>query len=248
MSWLTDVYGPRLTNSPGFRKAGEWAVKEMTLLGAANVKLEPWVTPTGPFGRGWSNDKFYMQATTPGGSFPIIGMSTAWTAGTERPRLGRRRHRDHRDARRPREVQGTAEGQVRPDLGDARRAGAVDAARRSATPTQQLAEMQRDTDTRARAADAPAARACRRTRACRWARRTRRGGARTSPRSGRSSSRTKASLGADHRRTAATAAPSSSAATPPTASRTSPTSACRRSSSRSSTTAASPARSRRTCR
>jgi carboxypeptidase Q len=29
-SWLTDVYGPRLTNSVGFRKAGEWAVKEMT--------------------------------------------------------------------------------------------------------------------------------------------------------------------------------------------------------------------------
>ena len=24
-SWLTDVYGPRLTNSPGFRKAAEWA-------------------------------------------------------------------------------------------------------------------------------------------------------------------------------------------------------------------------------
>jgi hypothetical protein len=82
MSWLTDVYGPRLTNSPGFRKAGEWAVKEMTSWGLANVRLEPWVTATGPFGRGWSNDKFYMQATTPGGSFPIIGMSTAWTAGT----------------------------------------------------------------------------------------------------------------------------------------------------------------------
>jgi carboxypeptidase Q len=82
MSWLTDVYGPRLTNSPGFRKAGEWAVKEMTSWGLANVKLEPWATATGPFGRGWSNDKFYMQATTPGGSFPLIGMSTAWTAGT----------------------------------------------------------------------------------------------------------------------------------------------------------------------
>jgi hypothetical protein len=82
MSWLTDVYGPRLTNSPGFRKAGDWAVKEMTSWGLANVKLEPWVTANGPFGRGWSNDKFYMQATTPGGSFPIIGMSTAWTGGT----------------------------------------------------------------------------------------------------------------------------------------------------------------------
>ena len=81
-SWLTDVYGPRLTNSPGFRKAGEWAVKEMTSWGLANVKLEPWTTATGPFGRGWSNDQFLMQATTPGGTFPIDGMSTAWTVGT----------------------------------------------------------------------------------------------------------------------------------------------------------------------
>ena len=49
MSWLTDVYGPRLTNSPGFRKAGDWAVKEMTSWGLVNVKLQPF----GPFGRGW---------------------------------------------------------------------------------------------------------------------------------------------------------------------------------------------------
>jgi hypothetical protein len=82
MSWLTDVYGPRLTNSPGFRKAGDWAVKEMTSWGLANAKLEPFVTPNGPFGRGWSNDTFLMQATTPGGTFPVYGMSTAWTAGT----------------------------------------------------------------------------------------------------------------------------------------------------------------------
>ena len=82
MSWLTDVYGPRLTNSPGFRKSGEWAVKQMTEWGLVNAKLEPWVTATGPFGRGWSNDQFLMQATTPGGTFPIHGMSTAWTAGT----------------------------------------------------------------------------------------------------------------------------------------------------------------------
>src|SRR5690606_38026625 len=43
-----------------------------------NVKLEPF----GPFGRGWSNDKFYMSATTPGGTFPVIGYPQAWTAGT----------------------------------------------------------------------------------------------------------------------------------------------------------------------
>src|SRR4029453_8544638 len=68
VSWLTDVYGPRLTNSPGFRKAGDWGVKEMTSWGLTNVKLEPF-----PFGRGWSNDRFSMTATTPGGSFPVIG-------------------------------------------------------------------------------------------------------------------------------------------------------------------------------
>jgi carboxypeptidase Q len=78
-SWLTDVYGPRLTNSTGFRKAGDWAVKEMTSWGLANVKLQPF----GPFGRGWTNDKFYMMATTPGGSFPVIGYPTAWSASTE---------------------------------------------------------------------------------------------------------------------------------------------------------------------
>lgn len=78
MTWLTDVYGPRLTNAPGFRKAGDWAVKEMTSWGLAHAKLEPW----GRFGKGWTNDKFYATATTPGGSFPLIGMSTAWTPGT----------------------------------------------------------------------------------------------------------------------------------------------------------------------
>jgi carboxypeptidase Q len=77
-SWLTDVYGPRVTNSPGFRKAGEWAVTEMKSWGLANVRLEPF----GPFGRGWSNEKFYAMATTPGGSFPLIGMSQVWTPGT----------------------------------------------------------------------------------------------------------------------------------------------------------------------
>jgi carboxypeptidase Q len=76
-SWLTDVYGPRLTNSPNFRKAGDWAVKELTEFGLSNVKLEPW----GPFGRGWSNDKFYAEALTPT-PFPIIGYPKAWTNGT----------------------------------------------------------------------------------------------------------------------------------------------------------------------
>ena len=82
-SWLTDVYGPRLTNSPNFRKAGDWAVKQLTEFGLSNAKLEPW----GPFGRGWSNEKFYAQATAPT-PFPIIGYPKAWTNGTDGVVLG----------------------------------------------------------------------------------------------------------------------------------------------------------------
>ena len=41
---LTDHYGPRLTNSPQFRAAGEWAVTQMKEWGLSNVHLEKWST------------------------------------------------------------------------------------------------------------------------------------------------------------------------------------------------------------
>ena len=41
-SYLTDVYGPRLTGSPKSSKAGEWAVAKMKEWGLQNVSLEPW--------------------------------------------------------------------------------------------------------------------------------------------------------------------------------------------------------------
>src|ERR1039458_9630183 len=37
---LTDHYGPRLTNSPQFRAAGEWAVGQLKECGLSNVHLE----------------------------------------------------------------------------------------------------------------------------------------------------------------------------------------------------------------
>ena len=52
--YLTDVYGPRLTGSPGLKAAGEWAVKRFNEWGLVNANLENW----GPFGRGWSQVKF----------------------------------------------------------------------------------------------------------------------------------------------------------------------------------------------
>src|SRR6187401_3172681 len=77
-SYLTDVYGPRLTGSPEIRRAGEWAVKELQSYGLANVRLEPW---TG-FGRGWINERFSAHMTAPS-TATLIGYPKAWTPGTD---------------------------------------------------------------------------------------------------------------------------------------------------------------------
>jgi carboxypeptidase Q len=80
-SWLTDVYGPRLSGSPNIQKAGEWAVAEMKKWGLQNVALEPWTDQT-RFPRGWVNEKFYLASVSPQ-AFPMTGMSSAWSPGTK---------------------------------------------------------------------------------------------------------------------------------------------------------------------
>jgi carboxypeptidase Q len=78
-SYLTDVYGPRLTGSPNIREAADWAEKTMKEWGLSNVHLETW-----PFGRGWQNQRFVALALTPR-AFPLIGFAKAWTPGTKGP-------------------------------------------------------------------------------------------------------------------------------------------------------------------
>jgi hypothetical protein len=80
-SWLTDVYGPRLTGSAGEQKAADWAVAKMKEWGLTNVALEPWADKNNYFPYGWTNEKFYMAAVAPQ-QFPIPGTPTAWTPGT----------------------------------------------------------------------------------------------------------------------------------------------------------------------
>jgi carboxypeptidase Q len=80
MSYLTDVYGPRLTNSPNIKQAAEWTTGKMKEWQLSNVHLEPW----GPFGKGWSNEKFSVQVISPR-PFPLIAYPKAWTPGTNGP-------------------------------------------------------------------------------------------------------------------------------------------------------------------
>ena len=80
MSYLTDVYGPRLTNSPDIKEAAAWTTSMMKEWQLANVHLEQW----GPFGRGWSNERFSAQVISPR-PFPLIAYPKAWTPGTNGP-------------------------------------------------------------------------------------------------------------------------------------------------------------------
>jgi carboxypeptidase Q len=81
-SYLTDVYGPRLTGSPDMKEAGDWAMKTMKDWGLSNVHEEAW-----PFGRGWQNQRFTANALTPR-AYPLIAYPKAWTPGTSGPVTG----------------------------------------------------------------------------------------------------------------------------------------------------------------
>jgi len=78
--YLTDVSGPRLTNSPGFFKAANWTVKTFNSWGIKSAELEPW----GTFGSGWSMENCSISMSTPFYQ-PIIGYPLAWTNGTNGP-------------------------------------------------------------------------------------------------------------------------------------------------------------------
>ena len=73
---LTDVIGPRLTGSPGFKRAVDWTRDRLTEWGLSNVTVESW-----PFGRGWTLEKLTLEMTQPR-YFPLEGYPEAWTPST----------------------------------------------------------------------------------------------------------------------------------------------------------------------
>lgn len=83
-SWLTDVIGPRLTNSPQMYKANEWSKETLKSFGLNHVYLHEW----GPFGKGWELKRFAMHAESEFGYFPVTAYPKAWSPGYEEPVRG----------------------------------------------------------------------------------------------------------------------------------------------------------------
>ena len=79
LSWMCDVYGPRLTGSPNLRRAQKWAVKTLEGWGLKNAAMEEW----GEFGRGWQLDGFSLGVVGEN-PWPVHGYPKAWTPTLEK--------------------------------------------------------------------------------------------------------------------------------------------------------------------
>lgn len=77
LSNLTDVYGPRLTNSPGYKRAADYASTMLQGWGVEHVHFDFW---NEEFGRGWELKKFSLHILSPV-YFPVTAYPKAWTPG-----------------------------------------------------------------------------------------------------------------------------------------------------------------------
>lgn len=73
---LTNVTGPRLTGTPAYKQAADWAAERLKGYGLSGVHQESW-----PFGRGWGLQKLVLEMVEPY-YFPLIGFAEAWSPST----------------------------------------------------------------------------------------------------------------------------------------------------------------------
>ena len=84
LSRLCDGIGPRVTGSPSYRRAAEWAKAELEKAGLANARIESFA----PFGRGWVLEAASVRMLSPATAI-LPALPKAWTPGTDGPRGGK---------------------------------------------------------------------------------------------------------------------------------------------------------------
>lgn len=78
-AYLADVIGPRLTNSPGMRRAEEWTQSRFKAWGLVNVHKEGF-----DFGRGWWIERSSVRMIAPR-PIQLTAIPIAWTPATNGP-------------------------------------------------------------------------------------------------------------------------------------------------------------------
>ncbi len=79
VSWMSDVYGPRLSGTPQLQQASEWAMKRFKEWGLSNVHQERF-----PLGQGWRVERFSAHLVEPQIQ-PIIGYPREYSPSTKGP-------------------------------------------------------------------------------------------------------------------------------------------------------------------
>jgi carboxypeptidase Q len=67
--WLSEVYGPRATGTPGYQKGADWVMAKFKEWGLQNIHTERF-----PFGQGWTIERFSAHIITEHSSSPVIGL------------------------------------------------------------------------------------------------------------------------------------------------------------------------------
>ena len=116
--WLTEVHGPRLTNSPQMRAAADWTVKKLTEWGLANVEA-------GAMGRQCRvrprlEQRAHRRARVKPSPWPVLAYARGVDAGHQRRGHRGRRAGADRDGGGLRQVPRQAQGQDRAAAGAAR--------------------------------------------------------------------------------------------------------------------------------
>jgi len=79
--YLTDVIGPRLTGSPGQKRANRWTKEQLEKWGLKNATVDPW----GEFGRGWELKSFAATFTANEQTTAFRSYPKAWSPSTSGP-------------------------------------------------------------------------------------------------------------------------------------------------------------------
>ena len=80
--WLSEVFGPRVTGTPAFAQASEWAMQKFREWGLANVHQERWA-----FGQGWTINRFSATMLEPQPAV-LIGAPRNYSPATVGPVVG----------------------------------------------------------------------------------------------------------------------------------------------------------------
>jgi len=76
LSSLCDVYAPRLSWSPEYKRGADWVSRKLKEWGVANVSFDYW----SPMGKGWTLKNFSAMVTAPV-PYPLIAYPAAWSPG-----------------------------------------------------------------------------------------------------------------------------------------------------------------------